>query len=80
MEERYSNLIVALFRRARLDPQYAQLAEQYRKLEERYSRMVMHLSQESQDLAWEFICLSDEMNWRMLEILCEDMKIWRSDE
>ena len=41
--------------------------------------MVMQLPQESQDLAWAFICISDEMNWRMLEIICEDMKLWRSD-
>ena len=79
MEADYSKLIAALFRRARQDSQYAKMGEKYGRLEEQFSRMVMQLPQESQDMAWEFVCVSNEMNWRMLEIICEEMKLWRSD-
>ena len=79
MEGEYSKLIAALFQRARQDSKYKKMGEEYGRLEEQYSCMVMQLPRESQDLAWAFICISDEMNWRMLEIICEDMKLWRSD-
>ena len=79
MEGEYSKLIATLFQRARQDSKYKKMGEEYGRLEEQFSRMVMQLPQESQDLAWAFICISDEMNWRMLEIICEDMKLWRSD-
>lgn len=79
MEGDHSKLIAALFQKARQDPKYARMGEEYSRLEERFSQMVMQLPQGSQDLAWEFVCLSDEMNWRMLEILCKEMKRWRAD-
>lgn len=79
MEGEYSKPIATLFQRARQDSKYKKMGEEYSRLEEQFSRMVMQLPQESQDLAWAFICISDEMNWRMLEIICEDMKLWRSD-
>lgn len=79
MEGEYSKLIATLFQRARQDSKYKKMGEEYGRLEEQFSRMVMQLPQESQDLAWAFICISDEMNWRLLEIICEDMKLWRSD-
>lgn len=79
MEKSYSKLISALFQRARHDPAYASMGEEYAKLEERFSQMVMQLPQEDQDLAWAFVCHGEAMNWRMMEILCEEMQIWRSD-
>lgn len=79
MEGKYTKLITALFKIARQDPHYAQMGEEYRLLESRFSEMIMKLSQESQDLAWEFVTHSEAMNWRMLEIICENMQIWRAD-
>ena len=79
MEKPYLKLISALFQRARRDPVYASMAEEYAELEEQFSQMVMQLPQEDQDLAWAFVCHGEAMNWRMLEILCEEMQIWRSD-
>ena len=79
MEEGYSKLIAALFQRARQDPEYLKMSEKYNTLEEQLAHMVMQLPQEFQDLVWSLICLSNEMNWRMLGIICDDMKLWRSD-
>lgn len=78
MDRKYTELISALFRMARQDPQYAQMGEEYNMLERRFSEMAGQLPQEDQDLAWEFICHAEAMNWRMLEIICEKMEIWRS--
>lgn len=79
MDSRYSKLISMLFRRARQDSVYEKLGEEYTELEEHFSQMVMHLSQEDQDLAWSFVGLGEAMNRRLLEIICEEMQIWRSD-
>ena len=79
MDGQYTKLIAMLYQRARQDPVYKNMGEEYTELEERFSQMVMKLSQEDRDLAWEFICHSEMMNRRMLEILCQEMQIWRSD-
>ena len=79
MEGRYSKLTSMLFQRARQDPVYAKMGQEYAMLEECFSQMAMHLPQEDQDLVWSFICLGEAMNRRLLEIICEEMQIWRSD-
>lgn len=79
MEGEYSKLIATLFQRARQDSKYKKMGEEYGRLDEQFSRMVMQLPQGSQNLAWEFVCLSNEMNWRILEIFCKEMKRWRAD-
>ena len=79
MDGQHTELIRALFRMARNDPEYAIMHGKYDEVEEQFSNMVMELPQQSQDLAWAFVCLSEEMNWRMLEIICEKMQIWRAD-
>lgn len=79
MDGQYTELIRTLFRMVRNDSEYAIMQEKHDRLEEQFSKMVMQLPQQSQDLAWEFVCHSEEMNWRMLEIICEKMQIWRAD-
>lgn len=60
-----------LFQIARQDPEYSALGEEYDKLEERYAIMVQKLEEEDENLAWEFVLVSDSMNWRMMELICE---------
>ena len=79
MEGKYAKLISKLYQRARQDSIYAQMGEEYAQLEEQFSQMAMNLTQEDQDLAWEFVCHGEAMNRRLLEILCEEMQIWRLD-
>lgn len=79
MDGKYAKLISALFAMARQDARYAQMSEEYNALESRFSEVVMQLPPGAQDTAWEFICHSEAMNWRMLEIICEKMQMWRAD-
>lgn len=78
MDGKYTKLISSLFRMARQDPQYAKMGEKYNKMESQVSEILSRLPQEAQDVVWAYICHSEEMNWRMLEIICEKMEIWRA--
>ena len=40
-------------------------------LEKQFSDMTTTLSREQEDLVWEFVCTSDELDRRLLEIACE---------
>ena len=63
--------ILGLFRMVRTDPEYARLTREYERLEEQFTGLTERLSEEERDLAWAYVCTSEEMNWRMLAWLCE---------
>lgn len=60
-----------LFKMARGDARYAAMSRKYQQLEEKAGQVLQKLGREDKDIVWDFICTSDAMNWRMLEILCE---------
>ena len=60
-----------LFQMARKDPRYAAMTKEYNALEKKFSRMTQGLSPKDEDLAWAFVCVSDAMNYRMMELLVE---------
>ena len=68
-----------LFRMARMDAQYAAMSEEYRKFEEAFGKLISKMTDEEQDIAWGFVCTSDEMNWRMMELICQWFDIGLSD-
>ena len=53
------------------DPQYCALLEEMRPIERRYQQLLQTLSGEQQDVICDFVSLCEEMNWRILEIICE---------
>ena len=63
--------IHSLFEMARRDPKYAVLHRRYKFYEGVMEYMSQKLTEEDQNILWEFICLSEDMNWRMLELICE---------
>ena len=65
----------ALFDLVRKDPIYSEMSKKYQKLESDLERITQRLSSEEEDLVWEFVCLSDDMNLRIIEILCEKYEI-----
>ncbi len=71
MDGESSERIRALFQIAREDARYRELSRQYAQLEAAFARLVQSLPEDEQDAAWAFVCTSEEMNWRMLEILSE---------
>ena len=56
---------------ARRDLKYALLHRRYMFYEAVMEYMSQKLAEEDQNILWEFICLSEDMNWRMLELICE---------
>jgi len=63
--------VLALFRLARTDKRYTELSQTYSELEKTMGTITQTLPEEVQDVLWAFICTSDELNWRMLEIIVE---------
>ncbi|MBQ2920712.1 MAG: hypothetical protein IJE58_05975 [Oscillospiraceae bacterium] len=71
MNKEMRERILALFREVRRDRKYAALSKEYGKLRENFERLVDRYPVEEQDILWAFVCHSEDMNWRMLEWLCE---------
>ena len=67
--------IEKLFAMARRDPKYAVLSREYRAYEAVFSEFCRELPEKDQNILWGFICVSEDMNWRMLEIICEKFLI-----
>ena len=63
--------IKEMFAMARKDEKYAKLAAEYELLEMEFARIARKLSDEEQDILWGFVCTSDSMNWRILELVAE---------
>lgn len=64
-----------LFDMAREDPKYAALYREYLSYETAFSNLSRDMPEEDQNILWGFICTSDDMNWRMLEMICERFPI-----
>lgn len=63
--------IQELFQIARQDGEYAQMAEEYLALEEQFEAIVSRMPMEEQNIMWGYVCLAEDMNRRMLEIVLE---------
>ena len=63
--------VLALWKIARHDPKSCEIGKRYEAQEDVFSEMVAGLSKEQQDIAWDFVCTSDEVNHRLLELICE---------
>ncbi len=60
-----------LFDMARRNPKYAELSREYQDYAAAFDDFCRRLPEEDQNVLWGFVCLSEDMNWRMLEIICE---------
>ena len=58
-----------IFREAREDAIYRKMKIRYSDLEEQVGLILQALPEHEQDIIWEFICLSDDMNLRIIEML-----------
>ena len=58
-----------IFREAREDTIYRKKKIRYSDLEEQVGLILQALPEHEQDIIWEFICLSDDMNLRIIEML-----------
>ena len=66
--EQSDDKIKRLRQLARGDREYRELELRFLGLEKRFFHMVNTLPEKQQDLAWEFVCASDALDARLLEI------------
>lgn len=71
MEYEMQQRIQTLFRMVNREPGFAAMARKYEKLHRDFEQLVDTYPVEEQDILWAFVCHSEDMNWRMLEWLCE---------
>lgn len=69
MEETEKRLRL-LRRLARADPAFRDMEQRYFALERDFSEMTNTLPQSQQDIAWAYVCASDDLDRRLLEIAC----------
>lgn len=60
-----------LRRLAKADAKYREIEKDYLALERAFSEMTIRLTEEQQDIAWAFVCTSDELDRRLMEIACD---------
>ena len=70
METRIQNRIKLIQSAALADPQYKKCNDDFLKTERQFLEMLPELTEMQQDLIWEFINLSNEVDERLLEIAC----------
>ena len=74
MEDLTEKKMARLREIAKSDSSYSDILRRYLVLEKQFSDMTTTLPREQEDLIWEFVCTSDELDRRLLEIACKD--IW----
>ena len=73
MEDLTEKKMARLREIAKSDSSYSDILRRYLVLEKQFSDMTTTLSREQEDLIWEFVCTSDELDRRLLEIACKYM-------
>ena len=67
MEDLAEKKLAKLREIAKLDSSYSSILQRYLVLEKQFSDMTTTLSREQEDLVWEFVCTSDELDRRLLD-------------
>lgn len=75
VEEEKEGKLCALRRLAREDLLFRRLERRYLDLEEAFAQMANTLPQDQQDTAWAYVCASDDLDRRLLEIACEYIRL-----
>ena len=71
MDHSMLDQVRAVWKLSRRDQKCREIGERYDTLETAFSEMVAKLSQQEQDIAWGFVCVSDELDCRVMELMCE---------
>ena len=79
MEKWLTERIHEMFRLARKDARYAQMQKRYQELEGTLHHRLHRLPEDVQEIFWEYLCLSDAMNWRILELVLGGFPLQEKD-
>ena len=60
---------------AKTDERYNCLMKEYNQLETEFAEITQKLTTEEQDILWAFVCISDEVDHRLLEIICDGIQL-----
>ena len=63
--------ILNMFHYVAEDTGYVQMRKKYLVLQKQFEEIVSQMPPQEQDILWDFVCTSDAMNWRMLEVIRE---------
>ena len=67
--------IQSLFTMARKTHGYEALCKEFSAREKKFEELVSRLTEEEQDIIWGYVCLSEDMNWYLLEMICDKYDI-----
>ena len=67
--------VLALWKIARHDPRAQEIGRRYDELEVKFAETVTSLPREDQNILWDFVMTSDELNHRVLEMVCEVFRL-----
>lgn len=71
MEHTNPDPVRAMWKLARRDPKCREIGARYDALETAFGELVSGLSPQQQDIAWGFVSASDELDHRVMELMCE---------
>ena len=60
-----------MWKLARNDPSCSAVSKRYDEMEDAFSQFAAGLSREDQDLVWGFVTTSDELDFCVMELMCE---------
>lgn len=80
MSQKREQKLVMLRNLARCDGEYRRIEEKYQRLDGAFAKMVNTLSQPQQDLIWAYMCTSNELDSRLLDIACDYLEFGAGEE
>jgi hypothetical protein len=80
MSKTISSKMCRLWEMVKADDEYKSMNREFLRLEENFSEIVASLPENQQEGMWAFACMSGEMNWRIMEIVCENMMFIASQD
>ena len=75
MEHSSVDKVLAMWKLARQDPKCTAVGQRYDALEDAFSQFVAGLRKKDQDLVWSFVTTSDELDFCVMELMCEIFQI-----
>lgn len=75
MDTNMERKIEILKQLSKSDEKYRELYSKFLPLEKQFTKIVNRLTNDEQDVIWDFVFTSDELDQRLLEIACDYIHI-----
>ena len=74
MRKDISRKMCRLWKMVKADDEYNDMNWDFLRMEEDFSEIVASLPENQQEIIWAYACMSGAMSWRIMEIVCENMR------